>query len=200
MGKPLAILCETLAREPGEIDRAALAAHLASCPRCASLAGRESAFTRVWDATRPSEPTAAAWDALWARVSDRLDRAPEPRTLTSSARPRGREHVWTAFVVAQAAAVLAAVVLWGAHRASVEKAGTSVVARPPLRVIDIEVGAVVMIHLEGGDVRAVEMARDERWDTIDENFVLLNGAEAMFGTHETIAEMHHDAHAAPPPG
>ena len=35
---------------------------------------------------------------------------------------------------------------------------------------------------------------------LDENLVLFNDAEAMAGMHETVAEMHHDAHSAPPPG
>ena len=58
-----------------------------------------------------------------------------------------------------------------------------------------------MIHLEGNTFRAVAITRDEeRPDTLDENLVLFNDAEAMAGMKDTIAGMNHDAHAATPPG
>jgi hypothetical protein len=188
---------------PGaEIDRADLAEHLASCLPCASRAEHDAVLIRAWDATRPAEPTDAAWDAVWARLSNRLDRAAErPASLRVTSPPRtGRWNASAAFYLAQAAAVLAILVVWGTHRRPPAETNTG--PGPGLtKTVNIEPGEVVMIHLDGGDFRAVALGYEPpRWDAIDENLVLFNDAEAMAGMHETIADIHHDVHSAPPPG
>ena len=67
--------------------------------------------------------------------------------------------------------------------------------------VDIEPGQIVMIDLDSNEFHAVEPAHQpQRWDALDENLVLFNDAEALAGMQETIAEMRHDVHSAPPPG
>ena len=106
----------------------------------------------------------------------------------------------TAFLVAQAAAVLAVVVLWGARRPP-EVPGPGPLVVKARDEVDIEPGQIVMIHLDSNEFRTVEPSREpQRWDALDENLVLFNDAEALAGMQETIAEMRHDVHSAPPPG
>jgi hypothetical protein len=54
-------------------DSTALAGHLESCPACAGWANRAARLDRLWEATRPSEPTPDVWDAVWARMATSLD-------------------------------------------------------------------------------------------------------------------------------
>jgi len=205
MRRSYPIRCDDVTRHPAgsgaENNRADLAEHLASCLPCASKAERDASLLCAWDATRPAEPTDAAWEAVWARLSDRLDRAEQfvPLKVTSPSRT-WRWNASAAFSLAQAAAVLAILVVWGTHRRPPVEPSTG--PGPILtKAVNIEPGEVVMIHLDGSDLRAVALGYElPRWDAIDENLVLFNDAESMAGMHETIAEMHHDVHSAPPPG
>jgi hypothetical protein len=54
-------------------DSAALAEHLAICPSCAGWAKRAGQLDRLWDATRPTAPSAEMWNSVWARVASSLD-------------------------------------------------------------------------------------------------------------------------------
>ena len=53
--------CDEVIRElavpTDDRDSAALAEHLANCPSCAVWAKRDAEFDRLWDATRPAEPS-----------------------------------------------------------------------------------------------------------------------------------------------
>src|SRR5437764_11602745 len=83
---------------PGAADLAADAAaeHVAACPECAAWAARDAALTRLWEATRPVEPSAAVWGAFWARLGARTAAAVEPEpvpvpdVVPMPAWPRGR--------------------------------------------------------------------------------------------------------------
>jgi hypothetical protein len=196
-----------------ETDRAALAEHLAACPACASQAGRDAALARVWEATRPADPGEAAWETVWARVSERLDHAARPEPVPErlpfaavSAAGRWRRYATSAFIVAQAAALLGAVVLWGAHRPTPDATVRTETPRGDVKVgvgveIEIEPGELVLIHLEGETPRVVTLSHEEqRPDTLDESTVLFNDAEALAGMQEMFAEMHHNAATFPPPG
>jgi hypothetical protein len=66
------VICE-LAVPTEDRDSTALAEHLARCPACAAWAKRAAVLDRVWEATRPPEPTDQAWDALWGRVTSALE-------------------------------------------------------------------------------------------------------------------------------
>lgn len=54
-------------------DAAALAEHLDHCSVCAEWSARGIAWDRLWDATRPEEPTQDAWDVVWLRVEQSLE-------------------------------------------------------------------------------------------------------------------------------
>jgi hypothetical protein len=49
-----------------------MAAHLAACPACAEWARRAGSLDRLWEATRPAEPSSEAWDAVWAQIAPTL--------------------------------------------------------------------------------------------------------------------------------
>jgi len=54
-------------------DSTALAGHIAGCPACAGWANRAVQLDRLWEATRPPEPTPDVWDAVWVRMATSLD-------------------------------------------------------------------------------------------------------------------------------
>jgi len=73
-------------------DSTALAGHIAGCPACAGWANRAAQLDRLWEATRPVEPTPDAWDAVWARMTTSLD--PSTSTeLESTGFLNGSPHV-----------------------------------------------------------------------------------------------------------
>jgi hypothetical protein len=53
-------------------DREAIAEHLAACSACAEWARRGELLDRLWETTRPAEPSSEAWDAVWARIAPSL--------------------------------------------------------------------------------------------------------------------------------
>jgi hypothetical protein len=99
----------------------AVSDHLASCSDCAGWAEDDARVLRAWQATRPLEPSAEVWNALWARVSDGLDvaHAQRPRVLTMPEQPAAARRFRPGLValgLAQAAAILLAVMhLPGRH-------------------------------------------------------------------------------------
>jgi hypothetical protein len=68
--------CDEVVRElsapTADRDRAAMAEHLAGCSACAEWARRVQGLDRLWDATRPAEPSPEAWDAVWANIAQAL--------------------------------------------------------------------------------------------------------------------------------
>ena len=106
--------CEDLTRElaspTGGPSPAEIAGHLAACPSCAEWSRRAARFDRIWEATRPLEPSTDAMDALWANASAALDDRPAvvPATLRFEAPARRRRWAMAAFALAQAAALLVA--------------------------------------------------------------------------------------------
>jgi len=108
--------CEEVTRElaapSGPTDQADLAAHLAACPACAGWSSRADRLDRLWDATRPADPSPGSLDALWARASAALE-APSPALRlvgadATRARRRGRRLALAVIGlgVAQAAALM----------------------------------------------------------------------------------------------
>jgi hypothetical protein len=114
-------------------DSAALAEHLANCSACAAWTKRDAQFDRLWNATRPLEPSPQVWDGVWGHIASSLDSstpaesevlASPMATLNGSvshverqlgltpASSRSRRWNWAAIgliSLAQAAAVLLAV-------------------------------------------------------------------------------------------
>lgn len=128
--------CDAVIRElavpTDERDSAGLAEHVAHCPACAAWAKRAAGLDRLWEATRPPEPSAEVWDALWGHMAHSLDASMPhgvdsftPVVPSSSGSPsrdetqvpslpraRSRTRRWAAIGLiglAQAAAVLLAV-------------------------------------------------------------------------------------------
>ena len=69
--------CDEVIRElsvptPGR-DDLAISRHLTGCETCSRWAEQAAEFDRLWDATRPAEPSAPAWDHLWSSVTAQLD-------------------------------------------------------------------------------------------------------------------------------
>ncbi len=58
-------------------DVAALAKHLRACASCASWAKRTAQLDRLWEATRPTEPSHDTWAGIWANLAALLD-SPTP--------------------------------------------------------------------------------------------------------------------------
>jgi len=166
-------------------DRSALSEHLASCPSCAGWSARDAALSRFWDATRPAEPTGAAWDALWARVSDGLDRraaTPEPAVFAAEPpAPRWRRFAVRGMVAAQAAALLAAAGLGLTYRAPSPALVTGPLARVGVvrSQVEIDFGEDVLIREDGTKVLTVALRTDDRPNALDGNFAMLNAVEAM---------------------
>src|SRR5689334_1067614 len=61
-----------LAASTADRDRAAIAEHLAGCPACAAWARRAEGLDRLWEATRPAEPSSEVWDAVWTGIAQSL--------------------------------------------------------------------------------------------------------------------------------
>ncbi len=124
-----------LAAPSDDRDTAALAEHLTGCAACSQWAERASQFDRLWEATRPPDPTPQAWETVWARIVESLDSATpipvehplagaslrngsSPKVVSPAAQPSrpspSRLRPWSfaavaSFGLAQAAAVLAVV-------------------------------------------------------------------------------------------
>src|SRR5262245_38463528 len=61
-----------LAAPTADRDRAELADHLAGCMACAEWSRRAEGLDRLWEETRPAEPSPEAWDAVWAHIAQAL--------------------------------------------------------------------------------------------------------------------------------
>jgi len=174
-------------------DRAALSDHLAGCPACSSFAADADAFDRLWDVTRPLEPSARAWESVWSGVADRLDRPeslvePEPAVLPIAAAAVGGIDAWPRrglwlFSMAQAAALLLAFSLL-MTRAS--RPTGDVPSPAPAQVavnveVDIDPGQVVLIHGDGRvvDRTAVVLKSGPNANALDDTFAMFNAVEAM---------------------
>ncbi len=157
--------CDDVTRElatpSGDLDPADLAGHLASCASCAGWASRASDLDRIWEATRPAEPSADALDALWAHASAALDARTAPATLRFEAPGRPRRRAALAFALASAAAVLfAASALFRDRAPDAPKVADNQVASPPVRAtapppsvvkVNVDVDQIAIVRIgEGG--------------------------------------------------
>ncbi len=172
--------CDEIMRElsqPGDDrDDRALAQHLVECRACARWAEHAARFNRLWDATRPVDPSTESWDRLWSSVAARLDHSgtvsmspsrPDHHLATvgdaaaQQSSPFTRSWRGLAAIglvgLAQAAALLLAVNLFwnrtGKDVAPRFSEGAEVVQRtaPSLdSVVDVESGQVTLIRSEGG--------------------------------------------------
>jgi hypothetical protein len=183
--------CEDVTRELAAPttgrDPLALREHLAACPNCSAWTEADARLTRLWDETRPVEPSESAWGALWAEVRDRLDRTPAElevvsgRGLTFQNEPvaavpflppwRWRRLGVAVFSAAQAAAILVAVSLL------VSRSPTEARAE---RVVEIDPGQFIKISIDDRVVRAVALNNDANGTNgLDPGYEMLNAFEAM---------------------
>ena len=64
-----------LAAPTDDRDATALAEHLAGCSSCSAWVRQAARLDQLWNATRPSEPSAEAWDSVWANLAQSLPSA-----------------------------------------------------------------------------------------------------------------------------
>jgi len=188
---------------PDRLDPAALAEHLARCPRCAAHAERSARFDRLWEATRPEEPPPAAWATVWSQVNQALDHA-ETAHASSHSRP-WRRRAFSLVAMAQAAVLLAAAwFVWrpgpGPNPDLGPRPGMVATvpvpqARPGAVVgvlpgqapakgkggaeIEIDWGSLVLIQSGPTGVTVVSQGYDEASGAVDPSFNMLNALEAM---------------------
>jgi hypothetical protein len=159
------------------LDRAELAQHVATCPRCGRWSARAERFDRLWAATRPAEPSAAAWDAVWSGVCEALD---EPKVIPVPASAWSRRR-WAIAIVglAQAAAILVAITLV-LHQARPKPAPDRPIqiAQSPPQPIEIEEGEPVIISLSSLTPKPLPQVRDPN-DTVALDLVIYGYIEAL---------------------
>ncbi|HWE37847.1 MAG TPA: hypothetical protein VG406_14860 [Isosphaeraceae bacterium] len=131
-------------------------------------ADRAARFDRLWEATRPSPPSAAVRDVLWANVAHALDAGPAPEPAPSW----WVRRAWSVRVVAAAAAVLVAVLLVARDRDRgpgrpempvAQESPIPVEAEPPaVTNVVLDAGAVAVLH---ADDRGAVQVTTHPWDT-----------------------------------
>lgn len=122
---------------------------------------------RIWAATRPEEPSADAFDRLWAKVSDR---ASQPEILPFTPAATWKRWSIALGVMAQAAVLLIAAILAlrPTDRAqTVQIASLSSPAKghqttkpsaPVLHVYELALGTTIFVNLDGrGSVQEVKV-------------------------------------------
>jgi hypothetical protein len=195
-------------------DDLAISRHLASCEACAEWAEQAASLDRLWEATRPAEPSAEAWDHLWSSVTAELDRPSDSavdgsrsrhaRVLTLPTQPTssGRRRFWRGLVavgivgLAQAAALLLAIgIAWYKTPEGPVPVPPPVVAgadraeRPgPDSVIEVEEGEVPLIRADGTRVRVDELAAQDASNGVDEWYLFFNVLEPMARSVMAMAE------------
>jgi len=185
-------------------DDRALAHHLAECKACAHWAADAARFNRLWDATRPVDPSTESWDQLWSSVTARLDhsgpvttphsRPENPFAAVGAAVPQHSSPItrsWRGLAaiglvgLAQAAALFLAVNLyWNTSDKNVQPPfppGPDVVRRtaPSLdSEVDVEEGQVILIRSDGPEVEKIDLALLEASNGEDPWYDLFNSVES----------------------
>ena len=201
--------CDEVMRElnlpSDDQDDRALAHHLAECKACARWAEHAARFNRLWDATRPVDPSTESWDRLWSSVTARLDQSgpvttfhSRPENPFASVGEAAPEHAppitrsWRGLAaiglvgLAQAAALFLAVNLyWNTSDKNVPpprfSAGPDVVQRtaPSLdSEVDVEEGQVILIRSEGAKVDTTDLALLETSNGEDPWYIFFNRVES----------------------
>lgn len=164
----------------------AVADHLAGCPRCAAWAERDARLGRLWDATRPDEPSAEEWDGAWGRIAVALERGKPALPLKRSG--NARRAWWIVVGVAQAAALLLAVLYF---QGNPRDAAPRVVQHPEPAVVppqrpvaeeqeaDLDAGGLFVIRESKGHVEVVNLALNGGFGQVDPAYEALNSLEAI---------------------
>jgi hypothetical protein len=103
--------CEEISRElvvpTGAYEPKALDEHVSACPSCADWLDRSRQFDRLWEASRPVEPSYSTWGRLWAKVTEAADQAQQQ---TRPMPEQGRSLLFALAALAQAAVLVVAAV------------------------------------------------------------------------------------------
>jgi hypothetical protein len=174
----------------------AVSDHLTSCSDCAGWAEDDAQVLRAWQATRPLEPSAEVWNALWARVSDGLDAAQRPRVLTMPEQPAAARRFRPGLValgLAQAAAILVAVLLLPGRHPHEGKPIESLAQVSDIPVagnqVEFDPGQVAMIYEKMGQWFK-KVPKDKLDGTHDETSSdQLDGDYDMFNVVEAMADV-----------
>ena len=133
-------------------------------------------LTRIWDATTPVEPTPSRWNSLWAEVSEHLDARDTAAAEVIHPMPaRRRVMAVRLFIMAQAAAILAALGFWASYTPA-----PIVLAQAP-STAEFDAGEIGIIRDDGQGLRVVKLAFDDRSNSLD-------GTYAMYNEFESLAE------------
>lgn len=202
-----------LAAPTDDRDSAALAEHLTDCRSCADWARSAEQLDRLWDVTRPHEPSTAVWDAMWARVIAVLDAASSPALSHNAAATRATRAVPTDVIspsnvhsgsaprrrpwrmaaiglvgLAQAAAVILAVVL--APRTSNEfpsQSPSAVVSAPVMLNLEIDEGHLVVIRCDQLSAEVEDRTPHESYG-FDDWYPVFNTVEGLSKTAIAMKE------------
>jgi hypothetical protein len=164
-----------LAAPSGTPSPAEVAAHLETCPRCASWAERARALDRLWEATRPPEPVEGAWDTLWAKVTEAADAPLARETIRLAPARRPRRYWAVAAGLVGVAAALTIAVLGPSHL------GPSTASAEEFH-FEAEAGNVLIVRIDDGkEVRVDQRAQSpiSETDTILWDYALYNEIEAL---------------------
>jgi hypothetical protein len=164
-----------------------LAAHLASCPDCASWAEDGARLLRDWHSVRAVEPTAEVWDALWSRVCAQLDAASvspaRPDVLVMPERLSRRHRLGLIVLgLAQAAAILAAVVLLPGEQPRQWGENQSLVAVVEQTGFDVPSGQVAIIHSENNGSLRMELREGDDGPGLGSGLAMFNVLESIADT------------------
>lgn len=191
-----------LAVPSADHDPAVMAEHLAGCEACAEWARRAERLDRLWDATRPTEPTPAAWNVVWSNIAEGLAARETHPASTTPATPiviparRPAPGRWIAAValvgLAQAAAILVALGLaWRAPSDSPEsrlaESDRSIrteptairSAHPVDPVVDIEAGGLMVIRFDRKSSRLEDRTPAEMNVGADIGMEMTNAMESI---------------------
>lgn len=130
-----------LAAPSGSVDQAAISDHLTRCGECAAWVERDAKLDRIWDVTRPEPPAPEAWESIWARATEAVDR--ELATEANSPVLRFRRRTVWIMAIAQVAAAAVAIVCLNPPHQDPGKASPIVVDS-----IEVDQGEVPVIHFD----------------------------------------------------
>lgn len=156
-------------------DSSWLAGHVLSCPKCASFARDNARLDRLWESTRPVEPSSATWDAVWTGISAGLDRAAQPASMPISAATRWWARRSVVLALSQAAMLLLAVTFWWS------RPGPSTVVQAEVPRFEISEGQFSCIRLDGDKftLETIEIAQGDARNSVDPGYELLGMLEGM---------------------
>ncbi len=206
--------CEEVIRElavpTDDRDSTALAEHLSECRACSQWAQRAGQLDRLWDLTRPQEPSPEVWDALWAKVTSALAAAAPAKgtsklTVVPSAsvspggqvdvaglRPqpsptarRARVIIAGLIGLSQAAAVLVAVTL--ARRSATDSQPHPFVGAQAATLVTIDEGHRVVIHWDQDSAQIDDRPPQGLYD-FDDWLTVFNKMEGLSRTAVAMQE------------